>query len=853
MTSSFASSLSFAIILLLLAPSAEGEKRPLTIDDMMSVEGIGSAQADPQGRWFFFEKKRPYDQMTDYSFRTYAFEKTGHQLWRYDLRRGGDVELVPGIDPQPSTYLQGFSPSGRFLAVMQYRFGALTIGAYDVEHERLTNCGPTPAFSRTGKHNPVWISDDEFIYSALPEGVLPSETSARAYTGRRIARAWEDAWRGDIVTADEVRTVRPGEPVAQEDGRLVLANARTGHTEIVVDGLLADLRVSPDHKLVAGLMVSKPRSTNPAELVENDPRRYTLTIVDIAARTSATLAPEIEFYPYTITWSSDGQRIAAFGWKSDQDVPRDGRFYVIELKTGEITRYDHTGLDLVSERERGWLQRPERAAFLGDQLVVYARVIPKSEDQSPRFSYADFFEQGLPRADWFALSSDGVSTNLTSDLPDVSGVPVGVSADSFTITAKDGVYRIFENGVVQRLTPELDGRFRFQPPGTFATRSSVIRPEFADEALFQVAHEGGGAEILMVDLRPGHEGATERVSVPSADTTPLAGSLAARAVLFSTEDGPASRVMVARDETRNAPQEIARLNTGLLDVDFGQWRTVSYEVTDPEDASQTREIESCVLLPPNYDGQQPLPLVVDVYPNARPSCPRRAPRILYPDPDSPYLWGERGYAYARLTTPSDLIRTAEGPIAGIDEVIVAGVDALIDDGLVDPSRVVLRGYSQGGVAALYIAAQTDRFSAVIAENSWADLFSHYFGGLGVYSTGFGELFAGDSARYDAVKGSDFGIGRTPFDDPEIYYRNSPVFLAPKIKAPVLLIHSDMDSFPLGQFDEMYGALLRSGKDARYVRYWGEGHGPSSPANIRDRWDRIDAFLDDTTAKPVAIR
>ena len=78
-----------------------------------------------------------------------------------------------------------------------------------------------------------------------------------------------------------------------------------------------------------------------------------------------------------------------------------------------------------------------------------------------------------------------------------------------------------------------------------------------------------------------------------------------------------------------------------------------------------------------------------------------------------------------------------------------------------------------------------------------------------------------------------------------------MFLAPQITAPVMLIHSDMDSFSMSQFDEMYGALLRAGKDARYIRYWGEGHGPSSPANIRDMWSRMDAFLAETGVAPNA--
>ena len=61
----------------------------------------------------------------------------------------------------------------------------------------------------------------------------------------------------------------------------------------------------------------------------------------------------------------------------------------------------------------------------------------------------------------------------------------------------------------------------------------------------------------------------------------------------------------------------------------------------------------------------------------------------------------------------------------------------------------------------------------------------------------------------------------------------------------------MDSFAMEQFDEMYSALLRAGKDARYVRYWGEGHGPSSPANIRDMWTRFDAFMEQVGVMPAA--
>jgi dipeptidyl aminopeptidase/acylaminoacyl peptidase len=237
-----------------------------------------------------------------------------------------------------------------------------------------------------------------------------------------------------------------------------------------------------------------------------------------------------------------------------------------------------------------------------------------------------------------------------------------------------------------------------------------------------------------------------------------------------------------------------------------------------------------------------LPLIVEVYPGSRPRCEIRTPILSFPNPRSPYLWAGRGYAYARIALPREYIRTDDGPIAGMDEAVETALDALIATGRVDPDRMVLSGFSQGAVSALYVAAHSDRFAAVIAGNGWADLTSHYFGPPGIYSILDPDYFGSEFIRYEAEAGSEFGIGRTPFEDPDIYTRNSPVLLAPDINAPVLLMHSDMDSFSMEQFDEMYSALLRAGKDARYVRYWGEGHGPSSPANIRDMWQRLDKFL-----------
>lgn len=843
----------FSALILCLAASdtvikaAPTGQRTLSIDDMMTVEDFGSAAIDPTGRWLVYERLRPYGQFDDYSFRTYAQGKTGHQLWRYDLRQSGAPVLLPGVDRRPHSYVQEFSRSGRFLAIMQYRFGDLTLGAYDMVRSRARMFNKTPAFSKDGSYNPVWVSDDELIFAALPPGERPALTSLRAHTGRVLTQSWNDAWRGKTITASEVRTTSIDHSDRIEDGFLVRANALTGKSEIFARGIYADLRLSPDRQRMAALAVSKPRPNDPTKLSEDDPRRYHLTIFDLRSGQKRLLARELEFFPYTIAWAPDGKRVAAYGWRAGGN-PRNGRFYVVDTTTGVAVRYDHLGLDLVSERERGWLQRPERTTFLGNDLAVFARPIPQREDQNPRFTYRPIRPIGLAKGDWYALSSDGSSRNLTKGLPGVSSIPVHAGNGHLTVVADDGVYRLYGDGRSIRLTPILAGRFTFPTPGTFATRDSVVRPEFSNEGLFQVRSENS-AKIVLVDFRDDSKKRASVLETPTDEAIPLAGSLSTGAVLFRSKDGPISRLFVGSADHEAAPRQIAQVNDKIAGIRLGTWKIISYKVKSPENNNQVETIESCVLLPPDYKVGTAVPLIVEVYPDVGPNCKGNPPGI---DPYSvnwsPYLWASKGFAYTRLSNPRRLIRTSDGPIAGLPYIINAGVNELVARNLIDPNRIALVGFSQGGESALYVAAHSTRFKAVVAMNSWADLVSHYFGAHGIFSYVYGENFGGFTL-YDDTSASYFGIGRTPFEDPEVYYRNSPVFLAPKISAPVLLIHSDMDSFSMSQFDEMYGALLRAGKDARYVRYWGEGHGPSSPANIRDLWRRMDEFLKENGVGP----
>jgi dipeptidyl aminopeptidase/acylaminoacyl peptidase len=82
------------------------------------------------------------------------------------------------------------------------------------------------------------------------------------------------------------------------------------------------------------------------------------------------------------------------------------------------------------------------------------------------------------------------------------------------------------------------------------------------------------------------------------------------------------------------------------------------------------------------------------------------------------------------------------------------------------------------------------------------------------------------------------MGSPPWKDMGRYILNSPIFQVDRVHTPLLIVQGDLDYVALQQGEELFNSLYRQGKLARFVRYWGEGHSPSSPANIRDMWQRI---------------
>jgi dipeptidyl aminopeptidase/acylaminoacyl peptidase len=197
----------------------------------------------------------------------------------------------------------------------------------------------------------------------------------------------------------------------------------------------------------------------------------------------------------------------------------------------------------------------------------------------------------------------------------------------------------------------------------------------------------------------------------------------------------------------------------------------------------------------------------------------------------PQLLASEGYA-TFLPNPrgssgrgQEFARANLGDLGGGDlKDILAGVDALVAEGIADDARVAITGGSYGGFMSSWAVTQTDRFAAAIPFAVVTDWTSFH------YTTNIGH--------FDAL----FLQGE-PTDPQGPYPRRSPVFHAHGVKTPTLIIHGEEDlCTPLPQATEFYNALVEAGCEVELVVYPREGHGWNEREHQIDSWNRIRDWL-----------
>ncbi|MGE5815773.1 MAG: S9 family peptidase [Acidobacteriota bacterium] len=147
--------------------------------------------------------------------------------------------------------------------------------------------------------------------------------------------------------------------------------------------------------------------------------------------------------------------------------------------------------------------------------------------------------------------------------------------------------------------------------------------------------------------------------------------------------------------------------------------------------------------------------------------------------------------------------------------VTSGIDALVAQGLVDSARVGAMGWSQGGyISAFLTTHDSARFKAISVGAGISDWMTYY-------------------VNTDIHPFTRMYLKATPWDDPEIYRKTSPIAYIKQAKTPTLIQHGENDArVPIPNAYELYQGLRDNNVPARLIVYKGFGHGLSKPKAVR---------------------
>ncbi len=133
------------------------------------------------------------------------------------------------------------------------------------------------------------------------------------------------------------------------------------------------------------------------------------------------------------------------------------------------------------------------------------------------------------------------------------------------------------------------------------------------------------------------------------------------------------------------------------------------------------------------------------------------------------------------------------------------IDQLVVEGLADPERLAVTGYSYGGLATCALTAHTDRFAAAVAGGLLCDFVA--LAGRRLSDGYFASMTAG-LVPTDTVRLAEL----------------SPIAHVADVATPTLVLHGQDDATcPVGQSQEWFSALRHQGTPSRLVVYPGGSH------------------------------
>ncbi|GLX02418.1 S9 family peptidase [Microtetraspora sp. NBRC 16547] len=455
-----------------------------------------------------------------------------------------------------------------------------------------------------------------------------------------------------------------------------------------------------------------------------------------------------DFHAGEPSWSPDGRRLAfTASMEADRDLVAGGAVYSVDVSGGEPERL--TGADVVCAG----------AWWLGERLLVVGYA-------GEPVGHARLFELGT---DGLVEVKTGLDRNIMVGAPGYPGAVPQLAGEDLIFCARDGgfthLYRapgekiVGGNQVISGVSAAA-GRIAYVAATPYSAGDVYIAdlpatraegPSGGTPAVSGTAADGTAADGTAADGTADTALAATRLS---DHTLPDVELFTPRSRTFTAPDGTPVEGFVLRDETLTESGPL------LLDAHGG-----------PHNAWA-----------PVFDG-------VHLYHQV---LVARGWTVLTVNPRGSDGYGEAFY-------------TAALGAWGIADTgdFLSPIDELVDEGVADPERLAVTGYSYGGYVSCWLPTQTDRFKAAIPGGCVSDLVSMA-----------GTSDAGHFLKTHECRG----------DIAADIAAQSPMTHVARVTTPTLLLHGDADDrCPVGQAEQWFAALRERGVPVRLVRYPGGSH------------------------------
>ncbi|CAF3312143.1 unnamed protein product [Rotaria socialis] len=145
------------------------------------------------------------------------------------------------------------------------------------------------------------------------------------------------------------------------------------------------------------------------------------------------------------------------------------------------------------------------------------------------------------------------------------------------------------------------------------------------------------------------------------------------------------------------------------------------------------------------------------------------------------------------------------PLSRPGKDILCGVDRLIKDGIVDPHRLAVGGYSYGGFLTNWLITQTRHFNVALSGAGVVD-----------YASAWGMM--------DLPVPLSYLLGGFPWETPNIYQNEAPIYHLDRIRTPTHIITGEKDNrVPTPQSYILERGLHYLGVPVKLIIFPKEGH------------------------------